>query len=193
MQGCVRAMYIAMYMPKNIDVFGAHIMYITTYKAMYMALYVALYMYAKGSQLLRKFGRKCRQTKRLDAFTLSSPTRNRNLAIEVVTSQFCEVTKRDLSRNLATELLKALGKMHFARLARLRLTILTYREINVHVMYMYISLYAGGKKITSQTSLTSQVVKTPTFLAIFYAIPCEVTSKTSFCVTSLTSQSVIGG
>jgi len=70
---------------------------------------------------------------------------------------------------------------------------LTYSKINVHAMYMYILLYAGGKKITSQTSLTSQIVKNPMFLAFFYASKCEVTSQTPFYVTSLTSQSVTGG
>jgi len=193
MQGCVRAMYVAMYMLKNIGFFGAHIMYITTYKAMYMGLYVTLYMYTKTRQSLSQFDRKSLQANALDAIALVLPLKTRNLAIEVVTSHFCEVTNRAFGRNLATELLKTLGKMQFARLARLRFTMLTYSEINVHAMYMYILLYAGVKKITSQTSLTSQIFKNTMFLAFFYALKCEVTSQTSFSVTSLTSQSVTGG
>lgn len=193
MQGCVRAMYIAMYMLKNIGFFGAHFMYIMTYMAMYMGLYVTLYMYAKPSQSVSQFDRKYPQAKALDAFALALPLKTRNLAFEVVTSHFCEVTNRVFGRNLATEVLKPLGKMQFARLARLRFSMLTYREINVHAMYMYILLYAGVKKITSLTSLTSQIVKNPMFLAFFYAPKCEVTSQTPFSVTSLTSQSVAGG
>ena len=193
MQGRVRAMYIAMYMLKNIGFFGAQIMYIMTYMAMYMGLYVTMYMYAKTSQSLSQFDRKCPQTKALDAFALSLPLKTRNLAIEVVTSHFCEVTNRDFGRNLATEMRKPQGITQFARFARLRFTMLTYSKINVHAMYMYILLYAGGKKITSQTSLTSQIVKNPMFLAFFYALKCEVTSQTPFSVTSLTSQSVTGG
>jgi hypothetical protein len=192
-KGRVHAMYMVMYISKNIGFLSAHIMYITTYKAMYVAMYVMLYMYAKCGQLLNDFGHNSRRSICLDAFDRVLMSNNRNLAIEVVTSHFCEVTNRVFRRNLATGLLKSLGKTHFARLARLHSTILTYREINVHVMYMYIPLYAGVRKITSLTSLTSQSVKNPTFLAIFYPIPCEVTSKTSFCVTSLTSQSVTGG
>lgn len=193
MQGCVRAMYVAMYMSKNIGFFGAHIMYITTYKAMYMGLYVTLYMYAKISESLSQFDRKSLQTRRLVALALALPLKTRNLAIEVVTSHFCEVTNRVFGRNLATGLPKSLRILQFARLARLHLTILTYGEIYVQVMYMYILLYGGGKKITSQTSLTSQIVKNPMFLAFFYALQCEVTSQTPFFVTSLTSQSVTGG
>lgn len=193
MQGCARAMYVAMYMLKNMGFSGAHIMYITTYKAMYMGLYVTLYMYAKTIQSLSQIDRKYPQDKVLDALAVALPLITRNLAIEVVTSHFCEVTNRVFGRNLATELLKTLGIMQFARLARLRFTMLTYSEINVHAMYMYILLYAGVRKITSQTSLTSQIVKNPMFLAFFYALKCEVTSQTPFSVTSLTSQSVTGG
>lgn len=58
-------------------------------------------MYAKTSQSLSQFDRKYPQTKALDAFALSLPLKTRNLAIEVVTSHFCEVTNRDFGRNLA--------------------------------------------------------------------------------------------
>jgi hypothetical protein len=193
MQGCVRAMYMGLYMLKIVGFFGAHVTYITMYMAMYMGLYVTLYMYAKTSQSQSKFDRKYPQDKPLDSIALVLPLKTRNLAIEVVTSHFCEVTNRVLGRNLATEMRKPQGKTQFARLARLRFTMLTYSKINVHVMYMYILLYAGVKKITSQTSLTSQIVKNPMFLAFFYAPKCEVTSQTPFSVTSLTSQSVTGG
>ena len=193
MQGCVRAMYMGLYMLKIVGFFGAHIMYITTYMAMYMGLYVTVYMYTKTSQSLSQIYRKHLQAKALDAFALALPLKTRNLAIEVVTSHFREVTNRVLGRNLATEMRKPQGKTQFARLARLRFTMLTYSKINVHAMYMYILLYAGVKKITSQTSLTSQIVKNPMFLAFFYAPKCEVTSQTPFSVTSLTSQSVTGG
>lgn len=191
--GRVHAMYMVRYMLKNIGFFGAHFMYITTYMAMYMGLYVTMYMYAETSQSLSQFDRKCSQDKPLDAAALALPLNSRNLAIEVVTSHFCEVTNRVLGRNLATEMRKPQGKTQFARLARLRFTMLTYSKINVHAMYMYILLYAGGKKITSQTSLTSQIVKNPMFLAFSYAPKCEVTSQTPFSVTSLTSQPAIGG
>jgi hypothetical protein len=118
MQGRVRAMYIAMYMLKNIGFSGAHIMYITTYMAMYMGLYVTMYMYAKTSQSLSQCDRKYPQAKALDAFALALPLKTRNLAIEVVTSHFCEVTNRVFGRNLATEMRKPQGKTQFARLAR---------------------------------------------------------------------------
>ncbi len=180
-------------MPKYIGLFIARIMYIATYKAMYMDVYVTLYMYAKTSQSLCQFDRKYSHAKELDSLAHALPLNTRNLAIEVVTSHFCEVTNRVFGRNLATEMPRTQGKTQLARLARLRFTMLTYSKINVHAMYMYILLYAGVKKITSQTSLTSQIVKNPMFLAFFYAPKCEVTSQTPFSVTSLTSQTVTGG
>ncbi len=190
---CVRAMYIAMHMSKNVGIFRAHTMYTTTYKAMYMGMYVMLYMYAKCGRLVNDIGHKSRQFSHLDAIILAPVHSKRNLANGSRNLAKMRGYKSGLRRNLAIDLLKSLGILHFARLARLHSTILTYREINVHVLYMYILLYSGGKKITSQTSLTSQVDKKSTFLAVFNAIWCEVNSKTSICVTSLTSQPVTGG